>query len=84
MMKRDMYGHMIHMSEKGKGGFGVSVTYSGAEGERSPEFTFFHDSDDFEQAMFTVRFEDGCPMVVNTFGDRTAEVLRLVKEASEL
>ncbi len=83
-MVQDMYGHMIHVNEKGKGGFGISVTYSGGRGERSPEFTFFHDSDDFEQAMFTVRFEDGWPMVVNTFSDRSAEVLRLVKEANEL
>ena len=51
--KKDMYGHEITPIE---GGYGVSVTFHGREGEMVPEFTFFHESDGFHQGLFNVSF----------------------------
>ncbi len=92
MGKRDMYGHLIHVDDKGLGGFGVSLTFSGYEGKDfCPQFTFFHESDGFRQAMFMVTFHelgelqggpDGrlWPHTNNTFIDRTTEVLALLRD----
>ncbi len=87
-MTRDMYGHLIHLSEDdGEGEFGVSVNYAGAtgSGDMWPEFTFFHKSDDYRQSLFTVSFEhvEGPlgggrrPRVTNIFDERVAEVLAI-------
>ena len=80
MSKRDMYGHLIHVSDKnGQGGFGVSVTWERrALGEpKTPVFTLFHESDDFRQALFSVHFNcvEGTPRVCDIFHDRVAEML---------
>lgn len=84
-MKRDMYGHLIHVNDNDGGAFGVSVTYEGATGSGDvwPMFTFFHKSDDYRQSLFSVSFErvEGPlgggrrPKVVNIFDERVAEVL---------
>lgn len=79
---RDMYGHEIRPIE---GGFGISLSYFRlAEGERQTlDFTLFHESDGFRQALFSVAGrslvgeEDG-PQIHNIFHERVAEVLALV------
>ncbi len=86
-MKRDMYGHLIHVSDKGHGGFGVCLSFHGEDGDLTPYLTVFHDSDGFQQAMFSAdvrekeHWPDGkWPEISNTFEDRTAEVLALVRD----
>jgi hypothetical protein len=90
-MTRDMYGHLIHVSDNdGGGGFGVSVTWQRQlGGPATPVFSFFHESDGYRQALFSVDFECQClegrpltPRVVNIFKARTAEVLALVQEGT--
>ncbi len=97
---RDMYGHLIHVSDRGLGGFGVSLSFYGTvedvkEGRpcRRPEFTIFHESDGFRQALFSVDADLGAPeedpiwrrpKVVNIFHDRLAEVLELLKEGRKM
>lgn len=81
MDKRDMYGHLIHVSDTGRGGFGISMTLHGPPGGnadpvRIPEFTFFHESDDFKQALFSVDMTNGRPQVTNIFYDRVSDVLK--------
>ncbi len=78
MIRRDMYGHLINVSDRGLGGFGVSLAYHGVPGKRVPAVTFFHESDDYRQALLTVGFEDQegplgggmSPKVVNISYDR--------------
>ncbi len=73
----DMYGHEIRPIGRG---FGVSVAYfQNAEG-RVPDFTFFHESDGFRQALFSVAGrsligEGAGPQIHNVFRERLAEVL---------
>ncbi len=98
-MTRDMYGHLIHVSDRGLGGFGVSLSYGGTVEDvkagrpaRRPQFTFFHESDGYRQALFTVdAWQDPPethpvwrrPKVVNIFHDRLIEVLELLSKGKQ-
>lgn len=83
-MKNDMYGHAIW--PLGETGYGVSVSfYREGNGPLRPDFTFFHVSDGFRQALFSVAAwgitGENRPQVHNVFDDRMAEVGALVENA---
>ncbi len=72
-----MYGHEIILIGRG---FGVSVSYFQLAERRSPDFTFFHESDGFRQSLFSVAGssligEGEGPQIHNVFRERLAEVL---------
>lgn len=77
----DMYGHEIRPIGRG---FGISLTHFQSAERLVPDFTFFHESDGFRQALFSVAGrslmgeEDG-PQIHNVFRERFAEVLALVE-----
>ena len=93
-MTRDMYGHLIHVSDRGLGGFGISLSYSGTVEDvkagrpcRRPTFHFYHESDGYRQSLFSVdAYQDPPetdpvwrhPKVTQIFHDRLAEVLELL------
>ncbi len=78
-MTNDMYGHLIHVSDHGRGGFGVSLTWQSIDGgPMLPYMTVFHESDGFQQSLFSVTIErvEGPlgggkrPTICNVFVDR--------------
>jgi hypothetical protein len=79
LREHDMYGRPIW--SLGDTGYGVSVSvYTQGDGPPTPDFTLFHRSDGFRQALFSVTargmFPDSRgPEVHNVFEDRVAEVL---------
>ena len=85
-----MYGNMIHVSEDGIGGFGGSLAWhtTPPDTRKLPYLTIFHDSDGFQQALFSVSIEkvEGPlgggerPAIFNVFDDRLREVLDLVNQ----
>lgn len=79
MRTEDMYGHTIH--PLGDTGYGVSLTfgYKKPDGPRTPNFVFFHNSDGFRQALFTLQIDKGeTPQVCNIFRDRMDAVEAIV------
>ncbi len=89
-MTNDMYGHLIHVSDHGGGGFGVSLTWQGEPGGRVlPYMTVFHESDGFQQSLFSVTLQEvegplgggERPVICNVFDDRLHEVLDLVNQS---
>lgn len=85
---KDMYGHLIHVAEDGAG-FGVSLTWQCIPGgPMLPYMTVFHESDGFQQSLFSVSIErvEGPlgggerPVICNVFDDRLHEVLDLVNQ----
>ncbi len=84
--EKDMYGHLIHVSDNnGAGGFGVSLawaTTSPRGGRRRPYLTVFHESDGFQQSLFSVTIDsvDERPTISDVFEGRLREVLDLVNQ----
>lgn len=77
MRTEDMYGHTIY--PLGDTGYGVSVSfYTQGGGPPAPDLTFFHSSDGFRQALFSVAARgfgtETAPAVHNIFHDRVDEV----------
>jgi hypothetical protein len=85
-VKNDMYGHPIWLL--GDTGYGVSVSvYTQGDGPPTPDFTLFHHSDGFRQALFSVTArgmfsERRGPEVHNVFEHRVAGVLAVAEECS--
>jgi len=74
LAKRDMYGHTIHRLEGTE--FGVSIAY---DGDGKPDFTVFHESDNFRQSLFSIGYSKekygvGLMWQHNCFEKRIAEV----------
>lgn len=80
LRSQDMYGNRIW--PLGETGFGVSVTWYSRPSDRDPRlrpsFTFFHASDGFRQAIWSLQGDDD-PGLVNLFQDRWAEVVQLFR-----
>ncbi len=79
--EKDMYGHLIHL---GNSGFGVSLTWfttSPGNERKRPYMTVFHESDGFQQSLFSVVVDASeRPAVSDVFDDRLREVLDLVNQ----
>ncbi len=76
-MLKDMYGHEIY--PLGETGFGVSITFysEGPDHEaRSPDFTIFHESDNYRQALFSVTMDLNGPHTSHPFRDRITEYFK--------
>lgn len=70
----DMYGHPIY--PLGETGFGVSITFFSEGPEFPPKypwFSIFHESDDFQQSLFSAELNLNGPHICNAFEDRIAE-----------
>lgn len=76
---KDMYGHPIY--PLGDTGYGVSISfYTQGDSPPAPDFTFFHNSDGFRQALFSLQIDPGeTPQVSNIFRDRMDAVEALVE-----
>ena len=69
----DMYGQPIY--PLGETGFGVSIIFYNSPDPpiRSPEFTIFHQSDNYQQSLFSASMNLNGPHISNPFQDRIAE-----------
>lgn len=81
LAERDMYGHPI--IPIGDSGYGVSVSFFSRpsigdkqdDAQEFPDFTIFHDSDGFQQSLFSMAVYKEGQVIHNTFEDRVAEAL---------
>ncbi len=88
---RDMYGHLIHVSDDGREEFGVSMSWHTVppSTRKLPTMNVFHESDGFQQSLFSITIIDKGPdwggerpVIVNVFEDRLREVLDMVNDVA--